>query len=415
MTRNAHGQRGQVLPLVGIAMVPLAALAALAIDTGIWRYQQQLAQVAADSAAVAAAVEIENNGSLGPYTAANIDATANGFPGGTASGVLNAAQGVTLTVNNPPAGGASTTNRQAVEVIVQKLLPTYFGSETATVSARSVAVAQSTCLLALNAADAVEMNIFRGSLYLPNCGVMSNGQLALSDFGITPEPIVYAKTLGYRFWISYWFAITSDAWPNARANATADPCLTMPGCAFLTNSPPAPSNCYGGTTTTTIAVPVSLSPGTYCNTTFSGSGAVTFAPGLYYFKGGFSSTTAQNFSGSGVTFYLTGTTNFNTGTADLSAPTSGSYADVLVYQASSNAVNFNNAGNGTFSGLVYAPTSWISVCGDVSVCYRYQPAGGVAGTTTNWSSIVGYQININTLSTMNFVGLSDAYGNGLSE
>jgi hypothetical protein len=244
---------------------------------------------------------------------------------------------------------------------------------------------------------------------------MSNGELAMSDTGITPEPTIDAKTLGYRFWVSYWFGTTVDAWPNARANATSDPCTTIAGCKYLSTSPPTAQSCYLGTATTTITAPVSLNPGTYCNTTFTGTGTVTLAPGLYYFKGGFTSTTAQNFTGSGVTLYLTGTTNFYSGTATLTAPSTGSDTSVLIYQASTGALNINNAGNGTFSGLVYAPNSWVSICGDISTCYRYQPAGGVSGTTQTWSSIVGWQININTLTTLNFTGIDDSSGNGISE
>ncbi len=118
--------------------------------------------MAADSGAIAAAVELENAGSLGVYTAANLDTTANGFPGGLTSGTLNTSQKVTLTVNNPPSSGLSTSNSKAVEVIIQKSLPLYFGAMTMTVSARSVAIAQSNCLLALDTANAVAMNIFRG-------------------------------------------------------------------------------------------------------------------------------------------------------------------------------------------------------------------------------------------------------------
>ena len=420
-----HGQRGQVLPLVAFALVPLIALAALAIDAGIWRYEQQLAQLAADSAAVAAAVEIENAGSLGAYTvaniavpaymAANIDATANGFPGGSASGVLNAAQGVTLTLNNPPASGLSTTNTQAVEVIVQKKLPTFFGPATFTVSARSVAIAQSNCLVALDSLDEVAMDIFRGSLNMPNCGVMSNGQLAMSDSGITPEPVIYAKTLGYRYWVSYWFGITNGAWPNARRNAIPDPCSTISGCAYLTNSPPSPQGCYAGTATTIINAPAILLPGTYCNTTFSGSGYIAVTPGLYYFAGGLTSTAGVSFQGYNVTMYLTGPMNLNASTVDLLATTSGPYANVLIYQASTGAVNFNNSGNSTLTGLIYAPQSWVSICGDISTCNRNKPAGGATGTTIALSSIVGWKININTLNKMNFSGLNDSSGNGVSE
>jgi len=403
-------ERGQVFPMVAIFMGVIAALVGLVIDTGIWQYEQQRAQYAADSGAIAAAIELANNGSLGTYAAANVDTAANGFPGGASSGVLNTAQNVTVTV------AALPTNSQALEVTVQKALPMYFGPATMTVSASAVAVAQSNCLVALDPADTVVMSIFRGTLNMPNCGVAANGNLAMADYGISPEPVIYAKTLGYRFWTSYWFAVMNDAWPNARANAIADPCPTISGCAYLTSNPPSPQACYLGTAAaTTITAPVYLLPGTYCHTTFTGSGTVALTPGLYYFQGGFTSTTAQDFTGYNITMYVDGATNFNFSTAALQAPTSGNYANVLVYQASTSPLNFNNAGSGYFTGLVYAPHGWVSICGDVSSCYRYQPAGGVAGTAVSWSSIVGWQININTLSTLNFAGINNASGNGLSQ
>ena len=106
-------------------------------------------------------------------------------------------------------------------------------------------------------------------------------------------------------------------------------------------SPPTSSTCnYTNFKVTTGSS--TLNPGTYCNgITISGATNVTFNPGTYILMGGgLNVSGASILKGSGVTFFLTQGLGYSYGpmsisssvVATLSAPTSGSYYGILVYQ-----------------------------------------------------------------------------------
>ena len=63
-SRPLRYERGQALPLVAISMLVVLGLSSLAIDVGSWRYQQRRAQTAADSAAMAGAVQLGYSSTL---------------------------------------------------------------------------------------------------------------------------------------------------------------------------------------------------------------------------------------------------------------------------------------------------------------------------------------------------------------
>src|SRR6185437_9420892 len=94
------------------------AFLGLAIDAGYLEWVKTRLQTAADAAAVGGAQEIHANGAANVVAAARGDAALNGFTHGS--------NGVTVTVNNPPAGGYSTDNSTGVEVIVAQQTPTFF-------------------------------------------------------------------------------------------------------------------------------------------------------------------------------------------------------------------------------------------------------------------------------------------------
>lgn len=398
--QRSNNERGQVLPLVAFALVPLIALASMAIDVGVWRCQQQLAQTAADSGALAAAVELANSGSLAQvYAAANIDATANGFAGSSDNGSLNTADGVTLTVNNPPQSGPSTSDTSALEVIITKTLPIYFGWSKATVVARAVATNQSNgnCVVALDPSSSSAITLDSGTISLPKCGMISDSGLWLNSVSIDAASIGYNSSYPINGGASY-SATFSGASPQVAA-PIADPCATVAACASLASSPPSPGTCYGYQS---ITAPVTLNPGTYCNTLFSGSGTVTLNPGLYYFKGGFNcNSPVPNFAGTGVTLYTDGTINWGTGTVNLAAPTSGAYADVLVYQPASDtsSMTFQGKSTAALTGLIYLPSAQLIL----------------DGTDTTISYLVAKDILINASGTISAPSSLASTGSGLSE
>ena len=128
--------------------------------------------------------------------------------------------------------------------------------------------------------------------------------------------------------------------------------------------PPAYTSCSplpGGKT-------VTLSPGTFCNKTWSGN--IVLDPGVYILRGGQIKLGGNgSLSGSGVTIFLMEGAQFTANANDvvtLSPPTSGPYAGVTLYQDHGNnsALTINGGAGSTLSGFVYAPDAPITYAGN---------------------------------------------------
>jgi Flp pilus assembly protein TadG len=395
---------------MAFALTALIGMAAMGISVGIWRYEQQLAQTAADSGAVAAAVELKNSGTLAQmYAAANVDTTANGFKGSSSNGVLNSYRKVTVTVNNPPTSGTATTNANAVEVIVSKQLPVYFGWTTLTVSARAVATnptPSGNCMVALSQLyDVITMDS-QSQIIAPTCDVVSNGWLQLNS----PKALD-AKKISYRIGITG--STTYAGGTPGTGNLTADPCSTIPGCKYLQTTDAAAlhsADCTGESAlyTTAPTHSVNLTPGTYCWGTFP-AGTFNFAPGLYNFTIGFSEANAGvDLSGTGVTIYSGNSLTFGQGTVNLTAPTSGNTAGVVLFVTGAySGINFNtNSDKVTLDGLLY-----VSMGGTNTGQIIFD------GTNLTVGSIVCQSVtmNSNSIVTLTDSGSSAGGNGGLSE
>ena len=59
--RQARGQRGQILPIVALALVGLLGVAAFSIDVGYAYYAKRQLQAAVDSAALAGAQDLPSS------------------------------------------------------------------------------------------------------------------------------------------------------------------------------------------------------------------------------------------------------------------------------------------------------------------------------------------------------------------
>ena len=135
-------------------------------------------------------------------------------------------------------------------------------------------------------------------------------------------------------------------------------------------------------------VTVDLEPGVYCGgIEFSGSNVtVNFAPGVYILAGGGikASGAFNTYDGTGVMFYNTesspgagdfGDIDFSgDATANLSAPTTGTYAGLLFFMDPTNdpdaaGVKFKFAGTvtATFDGVIYFPNQLVQYSGSSGV------------------------------------------------
>jgi Flp pilus assembly protein TadG len=346
--RSYGGERGQVIPLVALSLVVLFGAASLAVDVGYWRYQQRLEQSAADSAAIAAAGELAYPAAADVTAAAVKDATTNGY---TDDGGVN----TVVTVNNPPASGAYAGNTHAVEVIIKKKQPLWFagvfGNTGQWVSVRAVAIQNTNgiyCIYALGG-DIDLRGGGRGGISAPTCGLITN-----QDLVVTGQANVDAALIGY-----VGSPPGGGSYPEAQPQkslAVADPCPTIPGCAYLTD---LTLNHEGllHTGCQPFPGPDPLPPGEYCVPL---SGNLHLAPGLFVLDQGM---TSSSVSGTGVTIYNGGASGLTyNGNVDvvLTAPATGPTAGMVFYQPPSNTAGFTKngaAGTVNFTGGFYAPTS----------------------------------------------------------
>jgi hypothetical protein len=348
LLRSNHGERGQVIPLVALALTVLMGAAALAVDVGYWRYQQRVEQSAADSAAIAGAGELAWPTSADVVAAAKKDASSNGY---TDDGGAN----VHVTVNNPPASGAYQGNTTAVEVIISKKQPLWFGGvfgNTAQwVSVRAVSTLNTSgsyCIYALGG----NINLFgggQGGITAPSCGLVTN-----KDLDITGMATVDASLVGYvglpPSGGTYTLAQPTKSLP------VTDPCPTIPGCAYLTDlTLHHPELLHTGCRT--FPGPDPLPPGEYCAQL---TGTLHLAPGLFVLDQGIASS---NVSGTGVTIYNGGSAGYTlNGNLNIvvSAPTTGPTAGMVWYQPATNTgaiVKNGSSGTVDFAGGFYAPSS----------------------------------------------------------
>src|SRR5713101_6780425 len=132
--RSRSGQGGYVLFMVAAAIIGVVGFAGLVMDLGYGEYTRRSAQAAADAGAKAAALEILAGATSSIDSAAQQDTANNGFKDGS--------NGVTVTVNHPPASGSYASKNAYAEVIVSKTINTSFmsilGFSTMEIKARSV-------------------------------------------------------------------------------------------------------------------------------------------------------------------------------------------------------------------------------------------------------------------------------------
>jgi Flp pilus assembly protein TadG len=142
-------------------------------------------------------------------------------------------------------------------------------------------------------------------------------------------------------------------------SVTADPYAgTLP-------EPTLPSTC------TTSGYPngttFSLAPGMHCDVGFNGSPTITFQPGLHIIKGRMIINSGAKVIANGVTFYFPDTNSEIRANGALTftgtAPTSGIYKGILMFEKTSNVANnanktqyiFNGSNGETLEGIIYLP------------------------------------------------------------
>jgi len=396
--RARNRRSGQMLIFVTLSLSVLIAMIGLAVDLGYSYYIKTLTQVAADSAAQAAAVFAKNNGyacgtgitcgtayncasppttpAVTPFEAGCLYAKANGF-------VNTGSQTVSFIANNTATPNESTNTPSIwIQANVAQTVGHWFlygsGFHSGSVASQAIAGISTTpapaCLYILSPTAAGALTIAGGSgIVTSGCGVYvnSNSSTAINlnnDGDLTATGGGVIDVVG-RVSIASGSTMTPTATTFAGA---ADPLANL---AVPTVSSTCDHTGYSlayGTAT--------ISPGVYCGgITAGGGGTLTMSSGLYIMNGGgFNNGNGATINGTGVTIYLTGQHGYTAAgmqleggsTTNLTAPSSGSYMGILFYQdRSATYATANDLGNGSTlnaTGTLYFKTTALTLEGGTS-------------------------------------------------
>ena len=353
--------------MTALLMTVLLGFMGLAVDVGLLFHAKRNLQIVADAAATAGAQNL--NYGLSASTAAQAAATRNG--------VTNGVSGAVVTVYSPPNDGPNSSCSGCVEVIVSEPNPTVFigsitGTNSTTVAARAVGgtSAGKGCVYTLNTSGQAINDTGSGNISIPSCGIIddsssnasNNEALVNSGSGtITASSILVVG--GYSE--SHPGSISPT--PSTGTIPVSDPLSGLKAPTFNASSCLANPNVSNAAT-----LGPSTSGGTICYNGLSisaGSGTVTLNPGIYVINGDLSFTGAAAVSGTGVTFYLPSNGDkvsmSGSGAVTLTAPTSGTYNGILVYQGRNDttALSISASGASTIKGIIYAPKATLGLSG----------------------------------------------------
>ena len=186
-----NSRKGSVLIMGTLTMTVLFGFMGLALDMSYMYFHKRRMQTAADAGAIAGAQEIlRGNANSAIIASAKNDSALDGF--------TDAANGVTVTVNNPPISGASAGNNRFVEVIVSQAQPTWFmrvlNVNSATVAARAVAGTGpgQACVYTLNPTPGNNNGFFINGTATATfaCGIYSNSNFRAVGGGCVTAPSV---------------------------------------------------------------------------------------------------------------------------------------------------------------------------------------------------------------------------------
>ena len=393
-----------------LGMVALLGFVALAVDVGQLRYAKRQLQMAADAAAVAAALEIvpcAGSTTCSIMTAAvQSSLKENGLTGSTLYShcASTSGTGLLLTINNGPCNlgtqdpNAGKTNY--VEIVLAETSPLYFarvlGLSSMPISVRAEAALSDNgyCIYALDKTSSGSLVTNSGTTFNSTCAIMVESSSATAA-------ICYSSTVSVKFvaivgsgqsngcTLTITYAVYVPL-PSPSDPLASLPVPPIPSCGVSTVSP-----YHGSASALTITGVAILYPDSaYCGGISIGNAAnVTLMPGNYVLTstnasvskppGGLAMQIGATVSGSGVMFYNYGPTGgitmtYNSpatvGAINLTAPTSGTYSGVLFFQDPGNTtadtITGANVWNTVLQGTYYFPSSLVTYSYSGTVAYN---------------------------------------------
>lgn len=349
-------ERRQVI--IPVLLVPMAiGLAALAAEAGLWFADRHELRAMADAAAMAAGWARRESEDI--EDAALAAAETLGFDDDIDD----------LDVEEPPTSGAYLNDDTAVAVTITRtrsvLLAAYFlGEANITITARAVVqnvTRSADCIRALSSSASDAVNFQGGpTVVLDGCGVHSDSS-ASDALNVAGNAKLYADWAQVRGGYNQSGAQTvidldTDEPPETNQKRRLDPYASLA-------EPTIPAACGGGTA---FAAGCTFSG----NKTFNNGDAVTFAAGTYVVDGGtLKINGGASLSGTDVTIFLTNGASIDVlggATVNLTAPSTGTYAGIAIYQDRGDAAGTSKfAGGSTMNvnGVLYMPTQAVQFTG----------------------------------------------------
>jgi hypothetical protein len=390
LARLLGDERGAVSSMLVLMLIPLAGMLGMATEASSWYLTQRAAQNAADSAAMAAA--LNGCAAADPCHTTNLSATYadEALSVATKFGFTNDANTVvSSTIVTCPNG-----NPGCYQVAISRKVPIYLvrivgfngdadldGGRAQTVSAAAVASPKGSgkgyCMTALGGgSSAIDINgapnLGNGcSLLVPNgganCTNTAGNAIKYADVK-TAAPA--NKKCG------------NPATGGERTTGYTDPSALLNSYdALKSNLPNAATACggtYGGTTITGAMTFTISSP--KCGTVTLGGNVTVTADSVLLIENGdldLKTFTLSTAPGAHLTIIFSGTTGGSyshtvtgSGVLDIYAPTSGTWQEIAIYQDPALTQNVNLTYSGSkpdfnVSGIVYAPKAKITISGDI--------------------------------------------------
>jgi hypothetical protein len=392
--KKRYHERGQALIIFAFGLAALLGFAALTTDVGLAYVERREMQNAADAAALAGGDTLLEGALANEAEAAALKLAAN-------NGYDNLDPDVSVAVHIPPASGPHVGDSDYVEVIIKNRIDLYLartiGKSSWDITARAVAeinrVPKPFAIIALNetACDAMQFN-GQVTVSVADAGTLTNSECVPNAFhtegGVNIDTSTNAVVGG---WTIGGGSGTVSPRP-IKAGHFADPLAAVPA-PTPTAGPARTCPTFGGGE----AAIVSLQPGVYdCTIDPPGDWGLNFKPGDYYIKGGIvldgggTTTFGKGLyflqgkgliitghavvTGNRVTFYIDEGQVLLTGTGDtvLTAPQTGTYAGIAIFQNRSLTTTLEFSGEAVADGwgAIYAQSAQIHLTGNTTSTFH---------------------------------------------
>ncbi len=358
---------GGLLTYTALAAPIMLGFAGLSIDVSIWYADARQGQSAADSAALAGALEVmrSNSDETAVKAAARTEAANRGYSGNE------------VTVNYPPKAGINKDAMDSVEVILARQSGGFFSqiltNVAPNVTSRAVGKGDfnDTCVWSLNQTKQSAIKVAGSATVNLGCGIISNSvdSSALTTSGGGCLNATKIKVVGGASGGCF------SSSPLTGATAITDPLASIG----------PPSSYTPGVCDSTENITVNggdnrtLTPGTYCGNINVVGGTLNFDPGVYSLdNAGLSIGGSATITGTDVNFYLSA----NNGTSenisiaagavvDLTAAGSGELPGILFYHDRNSPDNVTHTFSGGstmhLEGILYFPNQGVKFAGGSSL------------------------------------------------